>query len=114
VDAGRPDVRAPHRQAALQQPQDARPHGGDERWPVKFPPYMSADAKDLLNRLLERKPAKRIGMLAGRVAGVWESRAARCGAGWGGVGSREFLRDGAHPFVCVVCMMMQVGAGPNF
>lgn len=38
----------------------------DERWPVKYPPYMSAAAKDLIMRLLERKPAKRIGMLQGR------------------------------------------------
>ena len=34
-----------------------------EAWPVKYPPYMSPAAKDLIMRLLERKPAKRIGML---------------------------------------------------
>lgn len=38
----------------------------DDRWPVKYPPYMSAAGRDLIMRLLERKPAKRIGMLQGR------------------------------------------------
>jgi len=35
---------------------------------------MSPAAKDLISRLLERKPAKRIGMLAGRAAGELETR----------------------------------------
>lgn len=38
----------------------------DERWPVKYPPYMSPAGRDLIVRLLDRKPAKRIGMLQGR------------------------------------------------
>jgi cGMP-dependent protein kinase 2 len=38
----------------------------DERWPVKYPPYMSPAGRDLIMRLLDRKPAKRIGMLQGR------------------------------------------------
>lgn len=42
----------------------------DDRWPVKYPPYMSPQAKDLIMRLLERKPAKRIGMLQGRAADI--------------------------------------------
>ncbi|GBF90110.1 cyclic nucleotide dependent kinase [Raphidocelis subcapitata] len=42
----------------------------DERWPVKYPPYMSPAGKDLIMRLLERKPAKRIGMLQGRAADI--------------------------------------------
>lgn len=42
----------------------------DERWPVKYPPYSSPEAKDLISRLLERKPAKRIGMLQGRAADI--------------------------------------------
>lgn len=42
----------------------------DERWPVKYPPYMSSAAKDLISRLLDRKPAKRIGMLQGRAADI--------------------------------------------
>ena len=59
----------------------------DERWPVKFPPYMSAEARDLIGRLLERKPARRIGMLQGRAGDIkahpwfagfdWEALAAR-------------------------------------
>jgi cGMP-dependent protein kinase 2 len=55
----------------------------DERWPVKYPPYMSEEAKDLLARLLERKPARRIGMLQGRAADIkshpwFEVRGAGC------------------------------------
>jgi serine/threonine protein kinase len=46
----------------------------DERWPVKYPPYMSPEAKDLIQRLLERKPAKRIGMLQGRAADIKNHR----------------------------------------
>jgi cGMP-dependent protein kinase 2 len=42
----------------------------DERWPVKYPPYTSPAANDLIQRLLERKPAKRIGMLQGRAADI--------------------------------------------
>jgi len=37
----------------------------DAQWQVKYPPYMSAAAKDLIQRLLERKPGRRIGMLMG-------------------------------------------------
>jgi len=42
----------------------------DENWPVKFPPYISDAAKDLMLRLLERKPSKRIGMLSGRTQDI--------------------------------------------
>lgn len=42
----------------------------DDRWPVKYPPYMSNEARDLIMRLLERKPAKRIGMLQGRAKDI--------------------------------------------
>jgi hypothetical protein len=41
-----------------------------EGWPVKYPPYMSPAAKDLIARLLERKPTKRIGMLNGRAGDI--------------------------------------------
>lgn len=41
----------------------------DDRWPIKYPPYMSDEARDLISRMLERKPVKRIGML--QVGGVW-------------------------------------------
>ncbi|KAI8464570.1 MAG: kinase-like domain-containing protein [Monoraphidium minutum] len=59
----------------------------DERWPVKYPPYMSPEAKDLIQRMLDRKPARRIGMLQGRAGDIkrhawfadfdWESLSAR-------------------------------------
>lgn len=42
----------------------------DERWPVKYPPYMSPAGRDLIVRLLDRKPAKRIGMLQGRAKDI--------------------------------------------
>lgn len=42
----------------------------DERWPIKYPPYMSEEAKDLIVRLLERKPARRIGMLQGHAVDI--------------------------------------------
>lgn len=38
----------------------------DENWHFKYPPYLSPPAKDLVGRLLERKPARRLGMLNGR------------------------------------------------
>ena len=33
----------------------------DESWAVRYPPYVSPLAKDLLSRLLQRQPARRIG-----------------------------------------------------
>jgi hypothetical protein len=33
----------------------------DDTWLITYPPYMSLAAKDLVSRLLERKPARRIG-----------------------------------------------------
>lgn len=42
----------------------------DENWGIKFPPYVSAAAQDLVLRLLERKPSKRIGMLSGRAQDI--------------------------------------------
>ncbi len=48
----------------------------DDRWPIKYPPYMTDEARDLIARLLERKPVKRIGMLqaSGRLAGCSRER----------------------------------------
>jgi len=56
-------------------------------WCVKYPPYMSPAARDLIARLLERKPAKRLGMLQGRASDIkahkwfegfdWQALAAR-------------------------------------
>jgi len=42
----------------------------DENYQIKYPPYLSPQAKDLIARLLERKPAKRLGMLNGRAADI--------------------------------------------
>ncbi|CAD7705322.1 unnamed protein product [Ostreobium quekettii] len=59
----------------------------DDNWHIKYPPYLSANAKDLIQRLLERKPARRLGMLNGRANDIkkhrffegfdWESLEAR-------------------------------------
>jgi cGMP-dependent protein kinase 2 len=38
----------------------------DERWPIRYAPYQSEESKDLIARLLERKPIRRIGCLQGR------------------------------------------------
>lgn len=42
----------------------------DESYQIKYPPYLSPQAKDLIARLLERKPAKRLGMLNGRALDI--------------------------------------------
>ncbi|GIL88393.1 hypothetical protein Vretimale_15023 [Volvox reticuliferus] len=42
----------------------------DENYQIKYPPYLSQAAKDLIARLLERKPAKRLGMLNARALDV--------------------------------------------
>jgi cGMP-dependent protein kinase 2 len=59
----------------------------DEEYAVKFPPYITPAAKDLVSRLLERKPTRRLGALAGRAGDVkrhkwfdgfdWEALSAR-------------------------------------
>ena len=59
----------------------------DEEFVIRFPPYVSAAARDLVVRLLERKPTRRLGALAGRAGDVkrhrwfegfdWEALAAR-------------------------------------
>ncbi len=46
----------------------------DDNWPIKFPPYVSDPAQDLILRLLERKPSKRIGMLSGRAQDIKEHK----------------------------------------
>jgi len=46
----------------------------DENWGIKFPPYVSVAAQDLVLRLLERKPSKRIGMLSGRAQDIKEHK----------------------------------------
>eukprot|EP00775_Hariotina_reticulata_P007218 gene7218-7431_t len=42
----------------------------DENYIVKYPPFLSPAAKDLVQKLLERKPAKRLGMLSGKAQDV--------------------------------------------
>ena len=42
----------------------------DERWPIRYAPYMSEESKDLVSRLLERKPVKRIGCFQGRASDI--------------------------------------------
>eukprot|EP00198_Chlamydomonas_reinhardtii_P008550 XP_001697887.1 cyclic nucleotide dependent protein kinase [Chlamydomonas reinhardtii] len=42
----------------------------DENYQIKYPPYLSPAAKDLISRLLERKPAKRMGMLNARAMDI--------------------------------------------
>jgi cGMP-dependent protein kinase 2 len=59
----------------------------DDNWHIKYPPYLSPAAKDLIGRLLERKPGRRLGMLNGRARDIkkhkwfegmdWEALAAR-------------------------------------
>ncbi|KXZ52398.1 hypothetical protein GPECTOR_9g442 [Gonium pectorale] len=46
----------------------------DENYQIKYPPYLSPAAKDLISRLLERKPAKRLGMLNARAADIKNHR----------------------------------------
>ena len=62
----------------------------DEGWGVPLPPYLSPAARDLLTRLLERQPARRLGC---GPAGVAEVRAHRWFAGveWGGLASRRVM-----------------------
>eukprot|EP00210_Caulerpa_lentillifera_P004593 g4383.t1 len=42
----------------------------DDSWNIQYPPYLSSSAKDLIARLLERRPARRLGMLIGRASDV--------------------------------------------
>lgn len=60
----------------------------NERWPVRYPPYMSDAAKDLLSRLLERKPIKRIGCQQGRAADIKKHPWFK-GFDWDGLASRR-------------------------
>ena len=36
----------------------------DDTWQITYPPYVSSTAKDLISKLLERRPARRIGELS--------------------------------------------------
>lgn len=63
-------ARQPFTSPRAQDPMEVMRRIVDERWPIKYPPYMSDAAKDLISRLLERKPVKRIGMLQGRAKDI--------------------------------------------
>lgn len=60
----------------------------DENWPIKYPPYLSAEAKDLISRMLERKPGKRLGMLSGRAQDI-KSHKWFAGFDWDALESRK-------------------------
>lgn len=60
----------------------------DENWPIKYPPYLSAEAKDLITRMLERKPGKRLGMLSGRAQDI-KSHKWFAGFDWDALESRK-------------------------
>lgn len=64
----------------MYQPAPPRPRSiVDEHWPIKYPPYLSPAARDLVGKLLERRPARRIGMLSGKVADVKNHKCAVVG-----------------------------------
>ena len=64
----------------------------DESWAVRYPPYVSPLAKDLLSRLLQRQPARRLGcgpLGAAEVkAHPWFSEVGRI-ADWGALAARR-------------------------
>ncbi|GIL65139.1 hypothetical protein Vafri_18948 [Volvox africanus] len=80
-------ARQPFTSPKTQDPMEVMRRIVDDRWPIKYPPYMSDEARDLISKLLERKPVKRIGMLQGRARDIkehpwfvdfdWEGLAAR-------------------------------------
>lgn len=63
-------ARQPFTSPKTQDPMEVMRRIVDERWPVKYPPYMSDAARDLISRLLERKPVKRLGMLSGKAVDI--------------------------------------------
>mmetsp|Transcript_16982 Transcript_16982/g.36723 ORF Transcript_16982/g.36723 Transcript_16982/m.36723 type:complete len:708 (-) Transcript_16982:974-3097(-) len=60
----------------------------DENYQIKYPPYVTPAAKDLITRLLERKPAKRLGMLNGRALDIKKHEWFR-GFSWEGLEARR-------------------------
>lgn len=59
-------ARQPFTSPKTQDPMEVMRRIVNDRWPVRYPPYMSDAARDLISRLLERKPIKRIGCLQSR------------------------------------------------
>ncbi|EFJ42034.1 hypothetical protein VOLCADRAFT_97912 [Volvox carteri f. nagariensis] len=80
-------ARQPFTSPKTQDPMEVMRRIVDDRWPIKYPPYMSDEARDLISKLLERKPVKRIGMMQGRARDIkahpwfagfdWDALAAR-------------------------------------
>ncbi|KAG1669908.1 hypothetical protein FOA52_002434 [Chlamydomonas sp. UWO 241] len=59
-------ARQPFTSPKAQDPMEVMRRIVDERWPIRYAPYMSEEAKDLVSKLLERRPIKRIGCFQGR------------------------------------------------
>lgn len=92
----------------------------DDRWPVKYPPYMSPAARDLIMRLLERKPVKRIGMLQNRAKDIKQHEWFRvsgaevfwcCGAGIR-VGCCSHRAQGVRAYMTLHTGLQGAGGGP--
>jgi len=81
-------ARQPFTSPKTQDPMEVMRRIVDDRWPIKYPPYMSDEARDLISRLLERKPMKRIGMLQGRSSDVKKHPWFR-GFDWDALNSRQ-------------------------
>lgn len=60
----------------------------DDDYQIKFPAYVSSAAKDLILRLLERKPTRRLGVLAGKADDVKHHRWFT-GFDWQGLAARK-------------------------
>lgn len=62
----------------------------DEEFAIKFPPYVSPMAKDLILKLLERKPTRRLGSLAGHAQDVKKHRWFE-GFDWNALAARKMV-----------------------
>uniref|UniRef100_A0A7R9VAH7 cGMP-dependent protein kinase n=1 Tax=Chlamydomonas euryale TaxID=1486919 RepID=A0A7R9VAH7_9CHLO len=80
-------ARQPFTSPKAQDPMEVMRRIVDERWPIRYAPYMSEESKDLVSKLLERRPVKRIGCFQGRANDIkghawfrgfdWEALASR-------------------------------------
>ena len=62
----------------------------DEHFQIGFPNYLSDAGKDLMTRLLERKPGRRLGMLAGKAEDV-KKHAWFVGFDWGALAAKKLV-----------------------
>ena len=93
-------ARQPFTSPKAQDPMEVMRRIVDERWPIRYAPYMSEESKDLVSRLLERKPVKRIGCFQGRAADIKKHPWFKVrGSGWwwlavpqGGLGRGRYPR----------------------